>query len=82
MDTLLQDIKYAVRSLRQSPGLFAVAALSLALGVAVNVTIFAGVDLVLIRPVTYPNVDRMVQLWEDNKERGWEQTSTPFSTMT
>jgi len=74
MDTLLQDIKYAFRSLRQSPGLFAVAALSLALGIAVNVTIFAGVDLVLIRPVDYPNVDRMVQVWSDNKERGWEQS--------
>lgn len=75
MDTLLQDIKYAFRSLRQAPGLFAVAALSLALGVAVNVTIFAGVDLILIRPVDYPNVDRMVQIWSDNKERGWEQSS-------
>lgn len=75
MDTLLQDIKYAFRSLRQSPGLFAVAAVSLALGIAVNVTIFAGVDLILIRPVNYPNVDRMVQIWSDNKERGWEQSS-------
>lgn len=76
MDTLLQDAKYAFRSLRRSPGLFAVAALSLALGIAVNVTIFAGVDLVLIRPVDYPNTDRMVQIWSDNKERGWENSST------
>jgi putative ABC transport system permease protein len=76
MDTLLQDVKYAFRSLRQSPALFAVAALSLALGIAVNVTIFAGVDLILIRPVDYPNVERMVQVWSDNKERGWEQSST------
>ena len=75
MDLFLQDVKYAIRSLRQSPGLFLVAAFSLALGVAVNVTIFAGVDLVLIRPVDYPNTDRMVQVWEDNKERGWEQSS-------
>jgi len=75
MDNLLQDVKYAFRSLRQSPGLFAVAALSLALGIAVNVTIFAGVDLILVRPVDYPNVERMVQVWSDNKERGWEQSS-------
>ena len=76
MDTILQDAKYALRSLRQSLGLFAVAAFSLALGVAVNVTIFAGVDLILIRPVDYPNTDRMVQIWSDNRERGWEQSST------
>jgi putative ABC transport system permease protein len=75
MDVLLQDVKYAFRSLRRSPGLFAVATLSLALGIAVNVTIFAGVDLILIRPVDYPNTDRMVQVWSDNKERGWEQSS-------
>ena len=75
MDTLLQDVKYAFRSLARSPGLFAVAALSLALGIAVNVTIFAGVDLILIRPVNYPNTDRMVQVWSDNRERGWEQSS-------
>jgi putative ABC transport system permease protein len=75
MDTLLQDVKYAFRSLRQSPGLFLVAALSLALGIAVNVTIFAGVDILLVRPVNYPNVDRMVQIWSDNTERGWDQSS-------
>src|SRR5262245_43213294 len=75
MDAILQDAKYALRSLLQAPGLFAVAALSLALGVAVNVTIFAGVDLILVRPVDYPNTDRMVQVWSDSRERGWEQSS-------
>jgi len=79
MDTLLQDVKHAFRSLRQSPGLFVVASLSLALGIAVNVTIFAGVDLILIRPLNYPNVDRMVQIWSDNKERGWDQNSVSLA---
>jgi putative ABC transport system permease protein len=75
MDTLRQDIKYAFRSLRQAPGVFAVAALSLALGVAVNVTLFAGVDILLLRPLDYPNEARLLQVWSDNKERGWEQSS-------
>lgn len=79
MDAFLQDVKYAFRSLRQSPGLFAVAALSLALGIAVNVTIFAGVDLILVRPVDYPNTDRMVQVWSDNKTRGWERSSVSLA---
>ncbi|HSE53522.1 MAG TPA: hypothetical protein VLB00_15135, partial [Gemmatimonadales bacterium] len=61
MDTLRQDIKYAFRSLRQAPGVFAVAALSLALGVAVNVTLFAGVDILLLRPLDYPNEARLLQ---------------------
>jgi predicted permease len=73
MDTLLQDVKYALRSLRQAPGVFTVAALSLALGVAVNVTLFAGVDILLLRPLDYPNIDRLVVLWSDNRERGWDQ---------
>ncbi|HEY9519548.1 MAG TPA: ABC transporter permease, partial [Gemmatimonadales bacterium] len=75
MDTLRQDIKYAFRSLRQAPGVFTVAALSLALGVAVNVTLFAGVDILLLRPLDYPNEARLVQVWSDNKERGWQESS-------
>jgi putative ABC transport system permease protein len=74
MDTLLADIKYAFRSLRQAPGVFAVAALSLALGVAVNVTLFAGVDILLLRPLDYPNGDRLVQIWAHNRERGWDES--------
>ena len=61
MGTLLQDVHYALRSLRRSPGLFAVASLSLALGVAVNVTLFAGVDILLLRPLDYPNAERALQ---------------------
>jgi putative ABC transport system permease protein len=75
MDTLLADIKYAYRSLRQAPGVFLVAALSLAIGVAVNVTLFAGVDILLLRPLDYPNASRLVQVWGDSKERGWSQNS-------
>ncbi|PYP39741.1 MAG: hypothetical protein DMD43_10160, partial [Gemmatimonadetes bacterium] len=69
------DVRYALRSLRRSPGLFAVAALSLALGVAVNVTIFAGVDILLRRPLDYPNAARLVRVWSDNKDRGWTRNS-------
>jgi predicted permease len=75
MDTLRQDIKYAFRSLRQAPGVFAVAALSLALGVAVNVTLFAGVDILLLRPLDYPNEARLLQVWSNNPERGWDKSS-------
>ena len=79
MDTLLQDFRYAFRSLRQAPGLFAVAALSLGLGVAVNVTLFAGVDILLLRPLDYPNTARLVVVYSDNKERGWNQSGVSLA---
>ncbi len=82
MDGLRQDIRYALRSLRQAPGVFAVAALSLALGIAVNVTMFAGVDILLLRPLDYPNVRRLVQIWSDNRERGWDQNSISLPDFT
>ena len=79
MDVLLHDLKYALRSLRQTPGLFLVAALSLGLGVAVNVTIYAGVDILLRRPLPYPNAARLLAVWTDNKERGWNQSSSSLA---
>ena len=75
MDTILQDIRFALRSLRRSPGLVLVATLSLALGIAVNVTLFAAVDIMLLRPLPYEDSERMVQVWSTNPSRGWDETS-------
>ena len=66
MDALLRDLRFAFRSLRRSPGLVAVATLSLALGIAVNVTIFAAVAILLLRPLPFAEPDRLVQLWSTN----------------
>src|SRR5688572_2093938 len=73
MDSLLQHLKIAARSLLRSPGLLLVATLSLALGISVNTTIFSAVDVFLVRPLPYPEPDRIFQLWSTNQERGWEQ---------
>ena len=72
---LPNDLRFAVRSLRQSPAVMLVASLSLGLGIAVNVTMFAGVDILMLRPLPYPQPDRLVQLWSNNPSRGWDQTS-------
>src|SRR5580693_8793967 len=60
VETVAQDMRYALRSFRRAPGFTAVAILSLALGIGVNTTIFSMVNMLLLRPLPAKDPGRLV----------------------
>jgi len=67
---LVRDAGYAVRQLRRAPGFASVAVVTLALGIGANTALFSVVDGVLLRPVPLLDSDRLVVVWETDRNSG------------
>ncbi len=94
MHALGQDVRYALRLMVAQPGLTLVAIVTMALGIGANTAIFSAVDAILLRPLPYPEPDRLVVVWEKRPAEGvmnnsvapadyvdWARMNTVFETM-
>ncbi len=69
LETLLRDLRIAARGLQRAPLFTAVACATLALGIGANAAIFSLINAVLLRPLPFPQADRIVMLWEHPPKR-------------
>jgi predicted permease len=70
MDTILQDVRFGWRLLCRSPAFTIAAVLGLALGIGATSAVFSLLDRIVLRPLPYPDPERLVMLWETNDGKG------------
>ena len=72
------ELRHALRSLTRNPAFTVVAVATLALGIGATTAIWSLVDAVLLRPLPYPDPDRLVILWENDRARGTERENASY----
>ena len=93
LETFGRDVRYALRTLRRSPGFASVAILSLALGIGANSAVFSAIDAVLVQPLPYPDGDRLMRLRQRQPRSAetniapirledWNRLSSTFEAIT
>jgi putative ABC transport system permease protein len=77
LESVAQDVRLAVRALRRSPGFAITAVATLALGVGATTTMFSAVDGVLLRPLPYPEPDRLMAVFQQNRLKQERTEASP-----
>ena len=72
MSDLTNDIRYGLRAFVRAPAFTTVALLTIALGIGATTAIYSVVNAVILRPLPYPQSDRLVQMWMDNRRTSCE----------
>jgi predicted permease len=94
LESLLADAKFALRQLRRSPGFAITAVLTLALGIGANTAIFTLIDSIMLRPLPYPQQERLVRMLGTDEQgrqysatfpkgwiRAWQEHSQSFQSI-
>ena len=75
---IIGDARHAVRMLLRTPGFSLVALLTFALGIGVNAAVFTVYNGVLLRPLPYPDADRITMVWMDNRRQAIKEDITSW----
>src|ERR1700730_10564552 len=92
LESIARNARYAVRSLRKAPAFTATVILTLALGIGANSAVFSAIYAVLLRPLPFPNADRLVKLSQVNPKvpggfvapirlEEWNRLNTTFQAI-
>jgi len=79
MENLRGDITYAIRNLWKRPGFTLIAVLTLALGIGANSAIFSAINALLLKPLPFPQLDRVVTVWDKMPNQGLEHNEVTFA---
>jgi putative ABC transport system permease protein len=76
--TIWQDLRYGARTLTKNPGFALLAVVTLALGIGANTAIFSVIHAVLLKPLPYPDAERLTWVWLDNRREGIREDITSY----